>query len=1491
MAYWAESQGQSPVYAKYCTLPGPNCTHMYHDRHKATYLPSPLCDQREPSCWTVPGSRTGGVMHDYTNWTNPDLATPAASHFPFGLDNPNKDHPEAQEMRGRERQGGGFRVGPEREYELGTLNEGWQRRWEPSCSSSSSLSDNSYRELQAWAARYSHSLPRRRRMGAEMKGAFQEAPEGSRTLGRVNRNAPDSNMAALQRTGSSSSARGPWDVGGQQKTMTYNPLPVCPPETTMERNYQRMRFSQPPGYICPPAYDGQHNSSPVMQIHNTFSTDQQGNRNTYHLKSLPNQNISIDLQDKISGNKEIDTKEAQKQRSALDPNVYEYQMQATDALWKNQPIHSQPSQIQPDSHSSQREVQESKSTEGIHSNVIEGRKFKLNKKTGGATIFCLVSRIGGTPSETSRENVETALSHCTPKTNSETSELGGIAKGVRDDNDIINRITKFADEVDFTEEKQSGIPVEHHIPTRDGEFKATCKDTIGLVESQQAAGHSIESQTGYSLANQSHFQSTTEKDGGGDVKPVVGPQAGQTLPVRFPLWREPGYTARMDVNSSLPCRGLVNKCPTVKSPEMCGHPIDIEVRRFEIKEDQEPESCGGQLVIDTTSVLVRMELIPSPKKEHVNYLFHPPYNPPHVDAGDIVESIQTQVNPVPADDEPQPQPQPELEKGKPIDPTNEDTMKAEELQSDKASEALPCLPQITFPEKETLKARAERILGIPLFDSDNEQVCEETLTVHDPCSQNQNDECETSPPGNNITDVLCLTGGTQKEMVPQQLPDDHANDSVCVQDRNITQDVLDTELNEEPEILWEGKPHSPDLSEDVIEDCESQDVKSVLHEQVFKSDSQEDSTENDLPNENNASPPSDPSNLQPESPSDSPCPTRHSSLSCESTTETVPPSVFREDSSESPETSTHTDQEPCSLAFPLPSSSSPENPSLNLHCLDLSVHEEDSTLVLEVCEEEKNELDDSLQLTNDDITDITDDINECLLEDDTQEPDPRLPLKCDENADCQKDNIVTLVQPAKELNEDLTELEEQIARSEDNTIDFEPVKEVNGLQELKITTEPLLESCSQEQSHEETDGNEDDVCPQTVIQCLNLSIDLKHTVDSQWSPSVSDIMPSLDKSTSLSDVSDCNSEPILQTDLASLSVSENIGLHPEPFLSGISETSPSDFLESHTPPLILPSSPPSDSPRGSSPPQEEEEEEDTVPPELPSSIKDTEQSQYPRSLWDAVNRIRKHTAPDSENEDEEVSELWDPQNAGDMVSIDVESEVDMKPEDIVFANSEGTEKATVSSTDHDSSNTEEEIVLDETTLPEDLKEEEQLEDATVGLMQRDEYHEVGLQDEDSLSCSSITSHGSEETAVNSVEEVEKEDINNNPDLVMKLPKFSHVTPPLFRDLRWLPVAARIRFKTMVLTYKAVNGTAPTYLQALVRSHGPARALRATTSARQLVPPSLRASKGCTAKSQLFSVLAPLWWNKLPADVKTAESITCFRKRLKTHLFRVHLDPA
>ncbi|KAI4872717.1 hypothetical protein NFI96_007016, partial [Prochilodus magdalenae] len=122
-------------------------------------------------------------------------------------------------------------------------------------------------------------------------------------------------------------------------------------------------------------------------------------------------------------------------------------------------------------------------------------------------------------------------------------------------------------------------------------------------------------------------------------------------------------------------------------------------------------------------------------------------------------------------------------------------------------------------------------------------------------------------------------------------------------------------------------------------------------------------------------------------------------------------------------------------------------------------------------------------------------------------------------------------------------------------------------------------------------------------------------------------------------------------------------------------------------------------------------------------------------------------------------------------------------------------------------------------------------------------------------------------------------------LIFNLPKFTHITP-LLRSLHWLPVVTRIRFKTLVLAYKAKNGPAPPYLMAMVKSRSVPRALRASSTVR-LEPPPLRTHGG--QASRLFSVLAPRWWNQLPLSVRTAESLAVFKRRLKTHLFIMHLS--
>ncbi len=86
----------------------------------------------------------------------------------------------------------------------------------------------------------------------------------------------------------------------------------------------------------------------------------------------------------------------------------------------------------------------------------------------------------------------------------------------------------------------------------------------------------------------------------------------------------------------------------------------------------------------------------------------------------------------------------------------------------------------------------------------------------------------------------------------------------------------------------------------------------------------------------------------------------------------------------------------------------------------------------------------------------------------------------------------------------------------------------------------------------------------------------------------------------------------------------------------------------------------------------------------------------------------------------------------------------------------------------------------------------------------------------------------------------------------------HVTP-LFISLHWLPVAARIQFKTLMVAYRTTTGSAPTYFHSLMTIYIPSRSLR-SASERRLVVPSQRGSKSL---SRTFSFTVPGRWNDLP----------------------------
>ena len=121
-------------------------------------------------------------------------------------------------------------------------------------------------------------------------------------------------------------------------------------------------------------------------------------------------------------------------------------------------------------------------------------------------------------------------------------------------------------------------------------------------------------------------------------------------------------------------------------------------------------------------------------------------------------------------------------------------------------------------------------------------------------------------------------------------------------------------------------------------------------------------------------------------------------------------------------------------------------------------------------------------------------------------------------------------------------------------------------------------------------------------------------------------------------------------------------------------------------------------------------------------------------------------------------------------------------------------------------------------------------------------------------------------------------------VVCKVSRFSR-SKPLLYFLHWLPVRYLIRFKLCTITLKLSFFTnlhiSFNYLIPLQNS----RLLRSSNT-NILTVPRFRTKWG----SRAFAVAAPSTWNSLPGNLRTASTVTSFKKMLKTFLFRFGLPP-
>jgi hypothetical protein len=118
-------------------------------------------------------------------------------------------------------------------------------------------------------------------------------------------------------------------------------------------------------------------------------------------------------------------------------------------------------------------------------------------------------------------------------------------------------------------------------------------------------------------------------------------------------------------------------------------------------------------------------------------------------------------------------------------------------------------------------------------------------------------------------------------------------------------------------------------------------------------------------------------------------------------------------------------------------------------------------------------------------------------------------------------------------------------------------------------------------------------------------------------------------------------------------------------------------------------------------------------------------------------------------------------------------------------------------------------------------------------------------------------------------------------LIFGLRRTDHVTSAL-RELHWLRIPERIEFKVSSLTYRALHGSAPRYLDVFrrVADQPGRRGLRSADTDRLVVPSSRLVSAG----DRSFPTAGAVLWNRLPPHVISSPTYPIFLSRLKTFLF-------
>ena len=116
-------------------------------------------------------------------------------------------------------------------------------------------------------------------------------------------------------------------------------------------------------------------------------------------------------------------------------------------------------------------------------------------------------------------------------------------------------------------------------------------------------------------------------------------------------------------------------------------------------------------------------------------------------------------------------------------------------------------------------------------------------------------------------------------------------------------------------------------------------------------------------------------------------------------------------------------------------------------------------------------------------------------------------------------------------------------------------------------------------------------------------------------------------------------------------------------------------------------------------------------------------------------------------------------------------------------------------------------------------------------------------------------------------------------IIKRLRRYDHISEAL-KDLHWLLIHECIAFKTCMIMYKCITGSAPLYLQELVITKHNRKLCSSST--KKLPVNRCRTSM---VQNSSFSSMGPRLWNSLLYHLVCAESIELFKPGLEDISFQ------